>query len=152
MRYLTSLAIVLGLASAQPVLAGDLAGTVSDSTALPVAGMTVSLPELGLKTRTDAEGAYRFQDLPEGEYEVAVSLGEEAVQFSSASVPAEGVAKRNIFLLSRTAVTAARTGMTPGEAAEAAKIEREAMQAAEAMLREAGGEVAGELLADAARG
>ena len=147
--------LVLGLAvfAAPPVLAGDLAGTVSDARARPVAGLTVGIPALGLVTQTDASGAYAFADLPEGEHEIAVSLDDQAVQFVTASVPSTGAAKRNIFLFSRAVVTTARTGMSPQDAAEAERITREAMEAAEAMLKNAGEmRAAPEMLADASRG
>lgn len=140
------------LLGAQPVLAGDLAGTVADARAQPVAAIAVTIPALGLETRTDAKGAYSFADLPEGEHEVAVKLDGEAVQFASAQVPAEGAAKRNIFLLSRAVLTAARSGMSPEEAAEAARITSEAMEAAKAMLKNAETRAAPEMLADASRG
>ncbi len=152
-RALVSLSFSLAMFAAQPALAGDLAGTVNDAKAQPLAGMTVSIPALGLVTQTDACGAYSFADLPEGEHEIAVSLGEEAVQFVSALVPREGAAKRNIFLLSRRVVTAAASGMSPQEAAEAARITREGMDAADAMLQSAGERrAAPELLAAASRG
>lgn len=145
-------ALAASLIGAQPALAGDLAGTVADARAQPVAGIVVAIPALGMETRTDASGAYSFADLPEGEHEVAVSLGAEAVQFASAKVPAEGAAKRNIFLLSRAVVTTARSGMSPDEAAEAARITSEGMQAAKAMLESTETRAAPEMLADASRG
>lgn len=138
--------------AAPPALAGDLAGIISDAKARPVADMTVSIPALGLTTRTDAHGAYSFSDLPHGEHEIAVSLDEEAVQFASAMVPAEGLAKRNIFLFSRAAVSTTRHAHSPLSATEAARITREGMEAAEAMLQSADAmHTAPELLADASR-
>ncbi len=153
MRLFATLAMPLALFAAHPALAGDLSGTVSDAKAQPVAGMTVSIPALSLTTQTDADGAYSFADLPEGGHEIAVSVNDEAVQFAFADVPADGSAKRNIFLFSRAVITTARTGMSPQDAAEAARITSEAMEAAEAMLQDADRhEIAPELFADASRG
>ncbi len=49
-------------------------GTVRDRFAkTPLAGVTVALPDLGLSTKTDAEGRFAFTDLPVGTHEVEVS-------------------------------------------------------------------------------
>lgn len=97
-------------------LAGDLAGTVRDSAASPVIGVTVTIPALGLSTTTDAEGAYRFEGLQAGEHRIAVELADDARQFTSAQVPETGEARRNVFLYSRTALDHARDGLNPVEA------------------------------------
>lgn len=152
MRAFAFLCAFATLTAAQPALAGDLVGKVADARAQPVAGITVAIPALGLETQTDAQGAYSFVGLPEGAHEVAVELDDEAVQFASAQVPAEGAVKRNIFLMSRAVIATARSGMSPEEAAEAARITKEGMEAAEAMLQNAAIRAVPGLLANASRG
>ncbi len=97
-------------------LAGDLSGTVRDSAATPVAGVTVTIPALGVTTTTDAEGTYRFEGLQAGEHRIAVELADDARQFTTAQVPLTGEATRNVFLYSRTALDHARDGLNPVEA------------------------------------
>lgn len=95
--------------------AGELSGVVRDSVAMPVAGATVEVPELGLVTQTDAEGRYSFDDVAAGEHRIAVEQVEGARQFASVTVPAEGTATRNMFLYPRRVVEEAATGVNPLE-------------------------------------
>ncbi len=95
--------------------AGELSGVVRDSVAMPVAGATVEVPELGLVTQTDAEGRYRFDDVAAGERRIAVEQVEGARQFASVTVPDEGSATRNVFLYPRRVVEEAATGVNPLE-------------------------------------
>lgn len=110
------LAAVACLAMPTTALAGDLAGTVNDSSARPVAGAQVVIPELGLATITDADGSYRFEGLAAGEHRVAVELANAERQFARARVPATGEAKRNFYLYSSAALDQARIGISPVEA------------------------------------
>ena len=63
----------LGLASAQSVSSGTIHGTVRDQSGGVLPGVTATLTSPALQVRelvqvTDAEGAYRFVDLPAGTY------------------------------------------------------------------------------------
>ena len=117
--------------------AGDLSGTVNDSTARPVAGAQVVIPALGLSTVTDAEGTYRFEGLEAGEHRVAVELANEERQFASAQVPETGEAKRNIFLYSSAALDQARIGINPVEAMLAEALMAQAWEDARRMTAQA---------------
>ena len=96
--------------------AGELSGVVRDSVAQPVAGATVEMPELGLVTQTDAEGRYSFTDVTAGDHRLAVEQVEGARQFAEVTVPAEGAATRNVFLVPRRVVEQAAVGIDPLEA------------------------------------
>ncbi|HEX9980537.1 MAG TPA: TonB-dependent receptor [Flavobacterium sp.] len=50
-----------------------LLGTISDTAQLPVAGVSVYLPDLHKGTVTDANGRYEFNNLPEGTVSIVVS-------------------------------------------------------------------------------
>lgn len=57
-----------------PITTGTLSGTVLDhATSAPVAGAAVSIAGYELTTTTDAQGAYRFDNMPVGEYQVRAS-------------------------------------------------------------------------------
>ena len=103
-------------ASPSLALAGDLSGTVRDSAARPVEGVTVTIPDLGLSATTDAQGRYSFTDLAAGEHRIAVELASDVRQHASAQVPETGETVRNVFLYSRVAVDHARSGIDPVEA------------------------------------
>ena len=67
------LAASFGLASAQSVSSGTIHGTIRDQSGgvLPGVTATLSSPQLQVKELvqvTDAEGQYRFVDLPAGTY------------------------------------------------------------------------------------
>lgn len=123
-------AAVAMFAAPAPALAGDLAGTVRDSVAQPVAGAQVVIPALGLSTTTDADGAYRFEGLAAGEYSIAVELAADARQHVNATVPETGEATRNVFLYSRAALDHARDGVNPVEAMLADALMAQAWEAA----------------------
>ncbi len=76
-----------------------LTGSVRDGqTRLPVAGALVALPDIGRTAFADAEGRYRFVDVPAGPQHVTVrSLGYEA-RMLHALVPAAGQLEINITL------------------------------------------------------
>lgn len=117
--------------------AGNLSGTVRDPAAAPVAGAQVVIPELGLSTLTDAEGAYRFEGVAEGEYRIAVELADDARQHSKARVPQVGEATRNIFLYSSAALDHARSGLNPVEAMLAEALMAQAWEEASEMTARA---------------
>lgn len=68
MRLLTGSAVLaLTTVLAAPALAGDVAGTVADSS--DTAGLSaaeVVIEELGRRTVTGGDGGYVFNDVPEG--------------------------------------------------------------------------------------
>ena len=73
---LVAVAAARGTAFAQPG-AGSVAGVVRDSSGGTVPGASVQLRRPAgppVETTTDAQGAYRFETLPPGDYEVVVVL------------------------------------------------------------------------------
>ena len=84
--------------------AGELSGSVIDAGGLPVAGIEVSL---GDRTAlTDGEGGYTFADVAAGEASIAVHKANGDVQRAFADVAAEGVTRRDVFLVSASALSA----------------------------------------------
>ena len=68
-----------GLASAQSVSSGTINGTIRDESGGVLPGVTATLTSPALQVReivqvTDAEGAYRFVDLPAGTYNLKFEL------------------------------------------------------------------------------
>ena len=131
------LAAVACFALPATALAGDLSGTVSDSSARPVAGAQVVIPELGVATITDADGSYRFEGLPAGEHRVAVELANAERQFARAQVSETGEAKRNFYLYSGAALDQARIGISPVEAMLAEVLMAQAWEDAREMTAQA---------------
>lgn len=132
------LAGALGLLSAPSTAhAGDLSGTVRDSAAQPVAGVAVTLPELGLSATTDEDGRYQFTGLSAGEHRIAVELEGDIRQHAKAQVPETGEATRNVFLYSRTALNHARSGINPVEAMLADVLMAQAWEEASEMTAQA---------------
>jgi hypothetical protein len=75
-----------GLAGAQTVN-GSLVGNVEDSTKARIAGAEIKLVRAEIKfertTKSDAQGEFRLEDIPPGEYRVTVSAG----NFKPSTVP-----------------------------------------------------------------
>src|SRR5438132_12727899 len=71
------LAVGLPIASGQSLGAGTIAGTVTDATGAVVPGATVSIENrvTGYKrtTNTDANGTFRFDNIPPNNYALTVS-------------------------------------------------------------------------------
>ena len=124
-------------ASPSLALAGDLSGTVRDSAARPVEGVTVTIPDLGLSATTDAQGRYSFTDLAAGEHRIAVELASDVRQHASAQVPETGETVRHVFLYSRVAVDHARSGIDPVEAMLADVLMAQAWEEAREMTAQA---------------
>jgi hypothetical protein len=65
-------------AQAAPAKAGRLSGTVADTQGKGLAGATVTLSsdtsDLKRTATTDKKGAYRFDDVPTGQYQVSAQL------------------------------------------------------------------------------
>lgn len=125
------------LSSPSLALAGDLSGTVRDSAAQPVAGVAVTIPELGLSVTTDENGRYSFTGLDAGEHRLAVELADDVRQHVSARVPETGEATRNVFLYSRVALDHARSGINPVEAMLADVLMAQAWEEAREMTAQA---------------
>lgn len=107
-------------------MAGEVAGTVYDQRGIPAAGVTLALGDA--RAVSGADGSYVFADVAAGEHTIAAGTQRVAV-----AVPDEGAARRNIFLLSRSA----RTAIT-GEVLDSIALDR-TIQLAETMLRESDG-------------
>ncbi|QYM77032.1 S8 family serine peptidase [Leucobacter luti] len=68
------------------ITVGSLTGTVLDHrTSAPIAGATVSLVGTELTATTDAQGAYRFDALPIGAYQVRAVADDKAAAMSAAA-------------------------------------------------------------------
>ena len=67
-----SVAAILSVYSGQ-ALAADVSGRVTEATTgRPLPSATVRIPELGLTTRADRSGAFRFTGLPAGQHTIEV--------------------------------------------------------------------------------
>ena len=66
------LIVGIGVSGTASVLAQNLSGTITDERARPVAGAEVRLDELPRTTRTDRDGKYTFQEIPDGTYTMYV--------------------------------------------------------------------------------
>lgn len=102
--HASRLAILAGtslaaLSVAAPALAGELAGTVSDSSetrALQAAEVTIV--ELGRTAVTARDGSFRFGDVPAGEYTVVTRYVGVEADSATVSVPDQGVRTVRILL------------------------------------------------------
>ncbi|HVV54723.1 MAG TPA: carboxypeptidase-like regulatory domain-containing protein, partial [Mucilaginibacter sp.] len=66
--------LVCTSAKAAPPFDGRITGKITDkTTGKPIAGATITIPDLNTGTSTDANGAYELKDLPSGKYLVQVS-------------------------------------------------------------------------------
>lgn len=94
-----SAAVALAAGFAVPAMAGEVSGTVVDAS--DTAGLNaaeVVIEELGRRAVTSGDGAYAFNDVPEGTYTITARyVGAEAVQFSI-NVPAVGTVNQNFIL------------------------------------------------------
>jgi hypothetical protein len=81
-------AMALLLASvAAPALANTVSGTVVDNSGVrPLQGAEVRIDTLGRVTQADAEGRFRFTNLPAGTYTVSVSFTGAAAQSQDVAV------------------------------------------------------------------
>ena len=89
----------------------DISGSIKDAAGKPLAGVRVTLTELGIETATDAEGHYRFIAVPAGRYTLAarkVGFTSPIALVTSASGPAahDFVLTRSARLLEPVTVTA----------------------------------------------
>lgn len=63
-----------GVAAKTRAADGKITGKITDkTTGQPVAGVTITIPDLKIATSTDANGVYLLQRLPKGEYLIQVS-------------------------------------------------------------------------------
>lgn len=136
MRF--GLCLVAAVLAAVPTaaFAGELSGSVIDARGLPVAGIEVSLGDR--TTLTDGEGAYAFADVAAGEARIAVHKANGDVQRAFADVAAEGVTRRDVFLVSKSALSAVLAPPAP----EADVDLTETLRLADQMVDEVRGESA----------
>ncbi len=87
---LVALAFVVLPATAQAT--GSITGTVTQNDGSAISGVTVVVSELGLVEITDRQGAFTFDDVPEGSYSVNFSLGDNG-ETASAEVTSGGAAE-----------------------------------------------------------
>ncbi|HEX5757629.1 MAG TPA: TonB-dependent receptor [Thermoanaerobaculia bacterium] len=83
---------------AQPRPRGALAGRVVDDAGRPVAGARVSILELNRHATTGADGAFRFDNLPPGEYLLEAGSERVGTGLARAAVAAGEVAEITIGL------------------------------------------------------
>lgn len=78
---------------------GSLSGIITDSaTQTPLAGATVSIPDLKVSTITDTQGSYNFKSLPNGTFTLLISyIGYKS---KAISVSIRGASTRNFSLWS----------------------------------------------------
>jgi hypothetical protein len=98
-----------GSSTAPPALAA-FTGFVLDSAKQPIVDAEVSLPRLGLTSRTNERGQFLVQDVPPGTHEISVrhlgyGLVEGRVSFAAGSVVARKVTLARIASLDAIAVT-----------------------------------------------
>ncbi|OYX66169.1 MAG: hypothetical protein B7Y88_04525 [Sphingomonadales bacterium 32-64-17] len=106
MRFGFCLLAAVFAAAPGAAFAGELSGSVIDARGLPVAGIEVSLGDSDQLTQTDGEGRYTFADVAAGEASLAVRKANGDVQRAFAQVAAEGVTRRDVFLVSAGALSA----------------------------------------------
>lgn len=82
---------------------GTISGTVSDMAGNPLAGVTVEIAELGMRTTTDALGAYAFSGVPMGSYHVVARFSGYADDNRSVVLDAASPNKIVNFVLARPA-------------------------------------------------
>src|SRR5947208_16554581 len=92
-RLLLALGIVLALAAPAQAQTGSLSGTIVDESGAVIPGATVTLTgPIRASTVSGPRGEYSFKNLPEGTYQLTVSL----VGFSQATVPNLVVARSTV--------------------------------------------------------
>ena len=93
-ELLVAAAITATYASAQiapkPAGPGTLIGMVTDTLGLPLADVSVELASVKRRTRTNAEGSFRFDSLKPGPYEIATRKVGYVAEIYGARVRAEG--------------------------------------------------------------
>ena len=94
---------------------GGVSGSVADQTGAPLPGARVTIRGVASRAaETDVAGAFAFQDIPEGNYEISAELGgfepaRRAVRVKAGERVTVTLTLR-VALLETTNVTAARTG------------------------------------------
>jgi len=79
-------------------LAGELAGQVASSAGESLPNATVRIPELNRSVRADRSGAFRFTDLPAGDYTVVADYVGFGQASGNVTVAETGVATHNFSL------------------------------------------------------
>ena len=98
-RSFTMGASVVALCTANPALAGEIAGNVYDaSETAALQGAEVRIVELNRVTSTERDGSYVFADVPAGEYTLEVRyVGAPAVR-QPITVPADGLVRAQVLV------------------------------------------------------
>jgi iron complex outermembrane receptor protein len=86
------------LAAAAERASGRLVGSVKTENGVPIAGAAVELVELRRRVRTDAEGAFGFDDVPAGPYLVSVQTPRFGQAVRRVEVAADGETRAEIVL------------------------------------------------------
>lgn len=133
--------LAAGVAAAPAAaFAGELSGSVIDARGLPVAGVEVMLGEGERTTQTDAEGRYAFADVVAGEASIAVRKANGDVQRAYAQVAAEGTTRRDVFLVSASALSAV---LAPAQPEVESEVDLgETLRLAERMVEQVRGQTA----------
>src|ERR1700751_3556276 len=123
----TTTALMTDLASAQTIISGDIAGTVTDPTDAAVAGATVTLKsvESGTveTTTTSATGAFRFPLLRPGAYKLQVNApGFASVSETVTALVGQVVAANVRVSIKGTSEVVEVTGATPLLETESANL------------------------------
>src|SRR5437773_769891 len=93
-RLLLALGIALALAAPAQAQTGSLSGTIVDESGAVIPGATVTLAgPIRASTVSGPRGEYSFRNLPEGTYQLTISL----VGFSQATIPNLNVG-RSVYL------------------------------------------------------
>jgi Outer membrane receptor proteins, mostly Fe transport len=147
-RWATALALIaLALGGAFHAAAaqssGGVQGTVLEGEGHPSPGSEVTIIELGLRTRADAEGRFRFPVVPPGSYLIEARSAEgarvvERVSVSEGSATEITLNLRRFFHLEELVVTAGVLPVTREEAYQASDVvtSRDLVAAAEPTLGE----------------
>ena len=117
----TALTVVMFASGGAPTVdAGDtvtLTGIVLSAGGEPVVGAEVSLPELRRTTVTDGDGRFTFDQLPQGEFLVAVSsssAGGVVQRVAVTAAPSDGLTLMLDRLVHAQAITVTAAGLARG--------------------------------------
>ncbi len=92
----SALAICL---AATPALAGDVTGVVIDETdTVALQSAVVRIPELGRQATTERDGTFRFNDVPEGTYQIEARFVGVPTVVQTIEVPEQGTVRANFLM------------------------------------------------------
>ena len=138
MRGVLALLLASSALAQTSLVGGALAGSVSDSTGGRIPGVTVTVRETAAhqvrEVLTDAEGAFRFSELPVGTYEVLVSLpGFTPYRHAGVTLPLGGTVNLDIVLPSggvntQVTVTAQPPAIDPAQISVSSAVDTERIE------------------------